>query len=110
MVYPFAYIDSVSSLKSCNLSTAYTNPDTVDAELGKEITAAPSLFNNYANALHWIMASNYGAQLLHNLDYFLLVGPPGKDTKMVPAERFFLCHLIDLSTTVRKLHHHFSKP
>ena len=39
-----------------------------------------SLINNYADALHWIMASNCGAQLLHYLDDFLLVGPPGKDT------------------------------
>eukprot|EP00731_Ephydatia_muelleri_P033516 Em0031g24a len=90
-------------------TTTYTNPDVVDAELGKEITAgwiindhinimkakidlkaafhlipvravdwvhlgmdrtclpfglrsALSLINNYAN---WIMARNYGAQLLH---------------------------------------------
>ena len=27
---------------------------------------------------------------------------------MAPAVRLFLCHLIDLSTTVRKLHHHIS--
>eukprot|EP00731_Ephydatia_muelleri_P034511 Em0063g16a len=82
--------------------TKYTNPDVVDAELGKEITAGwiindhinimkakidlksclppdstLSLINNYAN---WIMARNYGAQLLPYLDDFLLVGPPGKDT------------------------------
>ena len=44
------------------------------------LRSALSLINNYADALHWIMASNYGAQLLHYLDDFLLVGPPGKDT------------------------------
>eukprot|EP00731_Ephydatia_muelleri_P034979 Em0089g10a len=138
--------------------TKYTNPDVVDAELGKEITAGwiindhinimkakidlksclppdstLSLINNYAN---WIMARNYGAQLLPYLDDFLLVGPPGNNTcqeamyrvllhkatkrellsligklsfaKVAPAARLFLCHLIDLSTTVRKLHHHIS--
>ncbi|KAL5509612.1 hypothetical protein EMCRGX_G005006 [Ephydatia muelleri] len=103
------------------------------------LCSALSLINNYADALHWIMASNYGAQLLHYLDNFLLVGPPSKDTsgtadrtnqvlviqvlykaikrellsligklffaKMAPAVRLFLCRLIDLSTTVRKLHH-----
>eukprot|EP00731_Ephydatia_muelleri_P001871 Em0001g1871a len=41
---------------------------------------APALFNHYAEALNWIMANNYGVQLLHYLDDFLLVGPPGKDT------------------------------
>ena len=43
-------------------------------------TLAPALFNHYAEALNWIIANNYGAQLLYYLDYFLLVGPPGKDT------------------------------
>eukprot|EP00731_Ephydatia_muelleri_P033496 Em0031g4a len=115
--------------------------------LGMDRTCLPfglrsslSLINNYADALHWIMASYYGAQLLPYLDDFLLVGPPGKDTsgtadgltkswlskhkatkrellsligklsfaKVAPAVRLFLCHLIDLSTTVRKLHHHIS--
>ncbi|KAL5486457.1 hypothetical protein EMCRGX_G018935 [Ephydatia muelleri] len=51
---------------------------------------APSLFNNYANALHWIMASNYGAQLLHYLDDFLLVGPPSKDTCQETMYRMLL--------------------
>ena len=156
------------------------------------LRSAPALFNHYAEALDWIMANNYGAQLLHYLDDFLLVGPPGKDTcqeamsrmltvcdqlgipvaseklegpttaltflgivldtsaqqlrlppdkleeltglirswlsrhkatkrellsligklsfaaKVVPAGRLFLRRLLDLSTTVRKLHHHIS--
>ena len=160
------------------------------------LRSAPALFNHFAEALDWIMANNYGAQLLHYLDDFLLVGPPGKDTcqeamsrmltvcdqlgipvaspvaseklegpttaltflgivldtsaqqlrlppdkleeltgltrswlfrhkatkrellsligklsfaaKVVPAGRLFLRRLIDLSTTVRKLHHHIS--
>ena len=160
----------------------------VDTCLPFGLRSAPALFNHYAEALDWIMANNYGAQLLH---YFLLVGPPGKDTcqeamsrmltvcdqlgipvvseklegpttaltflgivldtsaqqlrlppdkleeltalirswlsrhkatkrellsliklsfaaKVVPAGRLFLRRLIDLSTTVRKLHHHIS--
>ena len=44
------------------------------------LRSAPSLFNHYAEALDWIMANNYGAQLLLYLDDFLLVGPPSKDT------------------------------
>ncbi|KAL5491639.1 hypothetical protein EMCRGX_G016970 [Ephydatia muelleri] len=177
------YSDSVSLLKSRNLSTAYTNLNVLDTELGKETTAgwiindpikkedisahyssvndavallsqynegkdqpesclppdsstncglgapghgqdtclqfglhsALSLFNNYANALHWIMASNYGAQLLHYLDDFLLVGPSGKDTcqeamyrMLLPRWCLFLRYLIDLVHTVKKLHHHIS--
>eukprot|EP00731_Ephydatia_muelleri_P022108 Em0014g699a len=149
----------------------------VDTCLPFGLRSAPALFNHYAEALDWIMANNYGAQLLHYLDDFLLVGPPGKDTcipvaseklegpttaltflgivldtsaqqlrlppdkleeltgltrswlsrhkatkrellsligklsfaaKVVLAGRHFLRRLIDLSTTVRKLHHHIS--
>ena len=43
------------------------------------LRSASSLFNNYANALHWIMASNYGAQLLNYLDDFILVGHPAQE-------------------------------
>ena len=34
---------------------------------------APSIFNNFASALHWILETNYGATILHYLDDFLLV-------------------------------------
>ena len=110
-------------MQPIHISTAYTNPDVVDAELGKEITAgwiindhinimkakidlkaafhlipvravdgvhlgmdrtclpfglrsALSLINNYAN---WIMARNYGAQLLHYTcqEAMYRVGPSG---------------------------------
>ncbi|KAL5505879.1 hypothetical protein EMCRGX_G007418 [Ephydatia muelleri] len=139
----------------------------VDTCLPFGLRSAPALFNHYAEALDWIMANNYGAQLLHYLDDFLLVGPPSEDTcqetmsrmltvcdqlgipvaseklegpttaltflgivldtsaqqlrlppgqargadranQVVPAGRLFLRRLIDLSTTVRKLHHHIS--
>ncbi|KAL5500465.1 hypothetical protein EMCRGX_G012030 [Ephydatia muelleri] len=43
---------------------------------------ASSLFNNYANALHWITASNYGAQLLNYLDDFILLGIPVASEKL----------------------------
>ena len=39
MVYPLDALTVFLGCKSCNLSTAYTNLDVVDAELGKEITA-----------------------------------------------------------------------
>eukprot|EP00731_Ephydatia_muelleri_P014011 Em0007g1321a len=147
----------------------------VDTCLPFGLRSAPALFNHYAEALDWIMANNYGAQLLHYLDDFLLPArthlgipvaseklegpttaltflgivldtsaqqlqlPPDKleeltglirswlsrhkatkrellsligklsfAAKVVPAGRLFLRRLIDLSTTVRKLHHHIS--
>ena len=52
----------------------------VDTCLPFGLRSAPSLFDNYASALHWILENNYGATLLHYLDDFLLVGPPGQPT------------------------------
>ena len=52
----------------------------VDTCLPFGLRSAPSLFDNYASALHWILENNYGATLLHYLDDFLPVGPPGQPT------------------------------
>ena len=138
-------------MQRIHITTAYTNPDAVDTELGKEITAgwiindhinvmkakidlkaafhlipvravdwvhlgmdrtclpfglrsALSLINNYADALHWIMASNYGAQLLPYLDDFLLVGPPGKDTCQEAMYRVLLvCDQLGIPVASEKL-------
>ncbi|KAL5516213.1 hypothetical protein EMCRGX_G001494 [Ephydatia muelleri] len=67
---------------------------------------APALFNHYAEALNWIMANNYGAQLLHYLDDdFLLVGPhPGKDTCHEVMSRVLLvCDLLGIPVASEKL-------
>eukprot|EP00731_Ephydatia_muelleri_P001726 Em0001g1726a len=45
--------------------------------------SAPSIFDNFASALHWILQHNYGVTLLHWL--------------VVPAGRLFLHRLIHLS-------------
>eukprot|EP00731_Ephydatia_muelleri_P000796 Em0001g796a len=128
----------------------------VDTCLPFGLRSAPYLFNQFASALHWIMATNYAADVIHYLDDFLLAGPAGqptcsesaetmlrlrlppdklqemtilikswlgkhKATKrdllsligklsfaaiVVPSGRLFLLRLIELSTTVSKLHHH----
>ncbi|KAL5509586.1 hypothetical protein EMCRGX_G004980 [Ephydatia muelleri] len=119
------------------------------------------IFNQFTSALHWIMATNYAADLIHYLDDFLLdklegpvttitfLGitidttlqqlrfPPDKLQEMTllikswlrkhkttkwdlrsligklsyaakvdPSGRLFLRQLIELSSTVSKLHHH----
>ena len=79
--------------------------------LGMDRTCLPfglrsslSLINNYADALHWIMASNCGAQLLHYLDDFLLVGPPSKDTCQEAMYRVLLvCAQLSISVASEKL-------
>ena len=52
----------------------------VDTCLPFGLRSAPSIFNEFASALHWILEQNYGATLLHYLDDFLLLGPPGLPT------------------------------
>ena len=44
------------------------------------LRSAPSILDNFASALHWILKHNYGATVLHYLDDFLLLGPPGLPT------------------------------
>ena len=154
------------------------------------LRSGPFLFNQFAEALHWILNNNYQVDAVHYLDNFLIVGAPGADqcassvqltlrvceslgipvavdklegpatrisflgimldseaqilslpqdkledilhrvhswlgrrsatkrellsligrlwfaSKVVPASRLFLRRLIDLSTTVNRLHHH----
>ena len=50
------------------------------------------------------MASNYGAQLLHYLDDFLLDGSPGKDTCHEAMSRMLLvCDLLGIPVASKKL-------
>ena len=52
----------------------------VETCLPFSVRSAPSIFDNFARALHWILEHNYGTTLLHYLDDFLLLGPPGLPT------------------------------
>ena len=48
----------------------------VDTCLPFGLRSAPYLFNRFSQAIHWILANNYGVQhLLHYLDDFLTAGP-----------------------------------
>ena len=49
----------------------------VDTCLPFGLRSAPYLFNQYAEALHWILQNNYQlSHLIHYLDDYLLMGPP----------------------------------
>ena len=48
----------------------------VDTCLSFGCRSAPFLFNQFATAIHWILAENYQANLNHYLDDFFLIGPP----------------------------------
>eukprot|EP00731_Ephydatia_muelleri_P011300 Em0006g194a len=76
----------------------------VDTCLPFGLRSAPALFNHYAEALDSIMANNYGAQLLHYLDDFLLVGPPGKDTCQEAMSRMLtVCDQLGIPVASEKL-------
>ena len=76
----------------------------VDTCLPFGLRSAPALFNHYAEALDWIMANNYGAQLLHYLDDFLLVGPPGEDTCQEAMSRMLtVCDQLGIPVASEKL-------
>ena len=47
---------------------------------GATIESTPYIYYQFASDLHWIMATNYAADLIHYLDDFLLAGPPGQPT------------------------------
>ena len=87
------------------------HPDTADLAVG-DIASMPSIWStfspcplhHYATALDWIMANEYGAQLLHYHDNFLLVGLPGKDTCHEAMTRVLLvCDLLGIPVASEKL-------
>lgn len=52
----------------------------VDTCLPFGLRSAPYLFNQFADALEWILKTNYGLQwVIHYLDDYLILGPPSSD-------------------------------
>ena len=47
---------------------------------GATTESTPYIFDQFASALHWIMATNYAADPIYFIDDFLLAGPPGQPT------------------------------
>eukprot|EP00731_Ephydatia_muelleri_P036871 Em0342g4a len=52
----------------------------IPAKKGSTTESTSYIFNQFASDLHWIMATNYAADLIHYLDDFLLASPPGQPT------------------------------
>ena len=52
----------------------------IDTCLPFGLRSVPSIFHNFASAIHWVLENDYGAILLHYLDDFLLVGSPDQPT------------------------------
>ena len=76
----------------------------VDTCLPFGLRSAPYIFNQFASALHWIMATNYAAELIHYLDDFLLAGPPGQPTCSKSTETMLrVCEKLGISVALDKL-------
>ena len=62
------------------------------------------IFNQFASDLHWIMATNYAADLIHYLDDFLLAGPPGQPTCSESTETMLrVCERLGIPVALDKL-------
>ena len=68
------------------------------------LRSAPYLFNQFASALHWIMATNYAADVIHYLDDILLAGPAGQPTCSESAETMLrVCERLGIPVALDKL-------
>ena len=70
----------------------------VDTCLPFELRSAPYLFNQFAEALQWILQYNYGLQwLIHYLDDYLIVGAPDSHSCREHLQYFLkVCELLSL--------------
>eukprot|EP00731_Ephydatia_muelleri_P033508 Em0031g16a len=80
-------------------------PESEDScEEGSTTEATSYIFNQFASALHWIMATNYAADLIHYLDDFLLAGPPGQPTCSESTETMLrVCERLGIPVALDKL-------
>eukprot|EP00731_Ephydatia_muelleri_P034492 Em0062g15a len=80
-------------------------PESEDScEEGSTTEATSYIFNQFASALHWIMATNYAADLIHYLDDFHLAGPPGQPTCSESTETMLrVCERLGIPVALDKL-------
>eukprot|EP00731_Ephydatia_muelleri_P037092 Em0394g4a len=71
---------------------------------GATTESTPYIYYQFASVLHWIMATNYAADLIHYLDDFLLAGPPGQPTCSESTETMFrVCERLGIPVALDKL-------
>ena len=67
----------------------------IDTCLPFGLRSAPFLFNQFADALHWILANNYNLHLIHYLDDYFIVGPAQGQTCQAAVQT-----MLDLFTSL----------
>ena len=76
----------------------------VDTCLPFGCRSSPFLFNQFAQALHWIVANNYKLQLIHYLDDFFIVDQPRLDHCAVAVETMLrVCNNLSIPVAMEKL-------
>ena len=76
----------------------------VDKRLPFGLRSSPFLFNQLAEALQWILVNNYHiSAILHYLDDYLLVGPPGSgECKQHQETMLWLCRVLGIPVAEEK--------
>ena len=77
----------------------------VDTCLPFGLRSAPCLFNHFAEALHWILVTNYQVEAIHFLDDFLIAGAAGRDLQCAASVRVTLsvCEHLGIPVAFDKL-------
>ena len=76
----------------------------IDTCLPFGLRSAPFLFNQFADALHWILAHNYNLHLIHYLDDYFIVGPPQSQTCQAAVQTMLnLCTRLGIPIALDKL-------
>ena len=91
-------------MKTCPDTTPKSEDSSEPSREGATTKSTPYIFNQFASALHWIMATNYAADLIHYLDDFLLAGPPGQPTCSESTETMLrVCERLGIPVALDKL-------
>ena len=87
------------------LGIRWRNQYYVDTCLPFGLRSAPYLFNQFAEALEWILRTNYGLRwVLHYLDDYLVLGPPNSDLCRQFLQEFLrVCALLGIPVATEKV-------
>eukprot|EP00731_Ephydatia_muelleri_P035507 Em0130g1a len=92
------------NVKTCPDTTPKSEDSSEPSREGATTESTPYIFNQFASALHWIMATNYAADLIYYLDDFLLAGPPGQPTCSESTETMLrVCERLGIPVALDKL-------
>ena len=97
-------MDPVSPADWDLLSMQWQGKYYVDTYLPFGLRSAPFLFNQFAEALNWILCQNYQVTAIHYLDDFLIVGTPGSDQCASSIQRTLaVCDRLGIPVALDKL-------